>query len=291
MALDTSGVFLEEVRAGTGNNPFTFPPRNSVTDQAEFDSTTLRAEYCLLVSSADPYKASLDLADPDLRFKWIKNQSRVSRFSYDNFSNRWTPSPGGPPDQIGSLSNDPRLSIPVPDLLVADAPFDVWVGNPARSVTFSLSFVKDQSEFSDPSSIPSGTLEVSALDGKLNFGKTDLDLIGGQTVFSSRQSFFDRSSVTGSIGTIPVDPSLPSSFVMNPRPALTQREREVVAHLSTGMTDGAIGQSLGISRKTVDAHMVSIRNKLGCDNRVKVVRLALQGAIPGLDQATIDGSQ
>lgn len=78
---------------------------------------------------------------------------------------------------------------------------------------------------------------------------------------------------------------------MNPRPALTLREREVVAHLSTGMTDSAIGQSLGISRKTVDAHMVSIRNKLGCDNRVKVVRLALQGAIPGLDQATIDGSQ
>jgi DNA-binding CsgD family transcriptional regulator len=57
-----------------------------------------------------------------------------------------------------------------------------------------------------------------------------------------------------------------------PAPALTDREREVVALMSGGLTNRQIARRLLVSARTVDAHLEHVRNKLGVANRVDIVR-------------------
>ncbi|MBL8664904.1 MAG: response regulator transcription factor [Candidatus Odyssella sp.] len=58
---------------------------------------------------------------------------------------------------------------------------------------------------------------------------------------------------------------------------LTDREREILSHVSKGLTSKAIAQRLGISVRTVDIHRANIMNKTGTRNVVELVRLALAG--------------
>jgi DNA-binding NarL/FixJ family response regulator len=57
---------------------------------------------------------------------------------------------------------------------------------------------------------------------------------------------------------------------------LSQREMEIVTYVARGMSNRAIGDSLGLSENTVRNHLRSILEKLGLDNRVQVATLALE---------------
>jgi non-specific serine/threonine protein kinase len=52
---------------------------------------------------------------------------------------------------------------------------------------------------------------------------------------------------------------------------LTQREREIVALVREGLTNGQIARRLVISSRTVDSHVASIYGKLGISSRVQLV--------------------
>jgi DNA-binding CsgD family transcriptional regulator len=69
--------------------------------------------------------------------------------------------------------------------------------------------------------------------------------------------------------TVPLTPRRP-----------TAREREVLAMLATGATDGEIADRLGLSPATVQTHVRNAKTKLGARNRTQAVALAVaQGLI------------
>ncbi len=64
--------------------------------------------------------------------------------------------------------------------------------------------------------------------------------------------------------------------------ALTDREREVLAAVARGERSKEIALRLGISERTVKAHLASIYGKLGVDSRAGAIAAAAQrGLLPG----------
>lgn len=57
---------------------------------------------------------------------------------------------------------------------------------------------------------------------------------------------------------------------------LTDREREVIRLVACGMSSRLIGESLGISNKTVDNHRTNIMNKLRIHTTAELVRYAIR---------------
>jgi hypothetical protein len=222
--LDKTGNYLEGVRVSTGNGFFSLPPRSLVSNPSALAARTARSEYCVVADGQDGTVGQTDIADPKLLFRWTRSDPGVSRFDYDSFGRRWLPSPGGPPDVVGTIEEGAELSLFVP----ADsptAPYSVYVGHPARIAEFSLAVVPDSDSFSPPSSVPQGTIEVSAADGVLNLGSADVASLSGQVLLATRQGFFDRTKSTGSVGSLPASPSVPYHLFLNPRPAPGQRPR------------------------------------------------------------------
>ena len=62
---------------------------------------------------------------------------------------------------------------------------------------------------------------------------------------------------------------------------LTAREREVLALVAQGRTNGEIARSLVLSEKTVGHHVSSLLRKLGARTRTEAVRLAAKDGEPG----------
>lgn len=180
------------------------------------DASPDRAEYLVMAHCVDASKPSLEIADPDLRFRWTKNTSTVTRFDYDGYSRRWMPLPGSVPDEIGSLSNVDRLSVPIPDLDDAAAPFSLYVGFPVRLKTFSPTLV---ASFGTPAT---GVVEIHRDTGELNFSSLDVSSYEGQTVFMLRQSYFSRTGSSGLVGSLPASTSSDYRILLNPRPATGQ---------------------------------------------------------------------
>jgi DNA-binding CsgD family transcriptional regulator len=52
---------------------------------------------------------------------------------------------------------------------------------------------------------------------------------------------------------------------------ITAREAEVIRELSTGLTNREIGTRLGISERTVKAHVTKVYAKVGVENKVELV--------------------
>lgn len=61
--------------------------------------------------------------------------------------------------------------------------------------------------------------------------------------------------------------------------SLTAREKEVLAHIAEGMSNGEISQELGISEKTVKNHVSSILRKLDLMDRTQVAVYALKNKL------------
>ena len=70
-----------------------------------------------------------------------------------------------------------------------------------------------------------------------------------------------------------MDVDLPTD---SPISALTAREREVLRFLTTGLTNKAIGEKLGIQEVTVKLHLRGIFRKFHVSNRTQAVRMAIQ---------------
>jgi DNA-binding CsgD family transcriptional regulator len=61
-----------------------------------------------------------------------------------------------------------------------------------------------------------------------------------------------------------------------PRPSLTPRERQILRLITYGLTNREVGDRLGITPRTVDAHLRSIFVKLEVKTRSGATRYALQ---------------
>ncbi len=77
-------------------------------------------------------------------------------------------------------------------------------------------------------------------------------------------------------GLLVLDPALAGPFVRPPEASgeaepLTPREREVLALLSRGLANKAIGQRLGISEHTAKFHVNAILRKLGVESRAEAI--------------------
>ncbi|MCS6812097.1 MAG: LuxR C-terminal-related transcriptional regulator [Cyanobacteria bacterium] len=68
------------------------------------------------------------------------------------------------------------------------------------------------------------------------------------------------------------------------QPILSDRELEVVELVAAGLTNQEISEKLAISKRTVDNHISNILTKTATDNRVALVRWALQWGKVCLDQ-------
>jgi DNA-binding NarL/FixJ family response regulator len=62
-------------------------------------------------------------------------------------------------------------------------------------------------------------------------------------------------------------------------PALTDRERTILASVSAGLTTAAISEQLWVSEHTVKFHLTNIYRKLGVANRAGAVRYALENGL------------
>lgn len=65
---------------------------------------------------------------------------------------------------------------------------------------------------------------------------------------------------------------------------LTEREREVLQHVATGLTNREIGHALGISDRTAQAHLSHIFEKLGVASRTEAVTVGLRRGLIRLAQ-------
>ena len=64
----------------------------------------------------------------------------------------------------------------------------------------------------------------------------------------------------------------PEDFV-----ALSQREREVLQCIASGLSSKQCAQELGITPRTVERHVENLRNKLNARNKPHLVAKALAG--------------
>jgi DNA-binding NarL/FixJ family response regulator len=95
----------------------------------------------------------------------------------------------------------------------------------------------------------------------------------GDAVFSPRLAGFVLDAFTGSVPE-PKDAELDQ---------LTAREREVLQHIARGYMYKEIAQRLGISAKTVEAHVSAVLRKLQLSSRHELSRWAVQRKLVSLD--------
>jgi DNA-binding NarL/FixJ family response regulator len=74
---------------------------------------------------------------------------------------------------------------------------------------------------------------------------------------------------------VPLDSSQVLSLSVTHPAGLTAREVEVLRLLAQGLTYAQIAENLIISRRTVNAHVISIYSKLGVNSRLAATRFAV----------------
>ena len=89
----------------------------------------------------------------------------------------------------------------------------------------------------------------------------------GDAVFSPRLAGFVLDAFAGSVPEAEVDPELDQ---------LTMREREVLRLIARGYMYKEIAQQLGISARTVEAHVSAVLRKLQLSNRHELSRWAVE---------------
>ncbi|HEX4186384.1 MAG TPA: response regulator transcription factor [Solirubrobacteraceae bacterium] len=100
---------------------------------------------------------------------------------------------------------------------------------------------------------------------------------GGDAVFSPRLAGFVLDAFA--TGAAPVDPPAGDQDLDQ----LTPREREVLRHIARGYMYKEIALQLGISVKTVEAHVSAVLRKLQLSSRHELSRWAVQRRLVRLD--------
>lgn len=96
----------------------------------------------------------------------------------------------------------------------------------------------------------------------------------GDAVFSPRLAGFVLDAFAGALPPAEIDPELD---------LLTPREREVLQHIARGYMYKEIAARLGISAKTVEAHVSAVLRKLQLSSRHQLSRWAVQRRLIGPD--------
>jgi DNA-binding NarL/FixJ family response regulator len=65
----------------------------------------------------------------------------------------------------------------------------------------------------------------------------------------------------------------------DPAAVLTEREREILRHVSTGLTARQIAERLVVSHRTVQNHVQNVLQKLQLHNRVELTRWAIEAGL------------
>ncbi len=108
-----------------------------------------------------------------------------------------------------------------------------------------------------------------------------LRVADGDAVFSPRLAGFVLDAFTDTATPTNVAPASCDSDLDQ----LTAREREVLRHIARGYLYKEIALRLGISVKTVEAHVSAVLRKLQLSNRHQLSRWAMQRRLVSLDDA------
>jgi DNA-binding NarL/FixJ family response regulator len=116
-------------------------------------------------------------------------------------------------------------------------------------------------------------------------GEELADAIGrvaeGDAVFSPRLAGFVLDAFADG-----AEPARPAPGTDRELDQLTPREREVLRHIARGYMYKEIAQSLGISVKTVEAHVSAVLRKLQLSSRHELSRWAVQRRLVSFDEPT-----
>lgn len=244
MGLTTKGYVLEPPRISTSNNPFTSSPNvavgTSAADQAAYAAAyptgsepNPRVEYLVLVLPDGTSTEGRFLRDA--RFGWTKNegttQQGFQRFDFDSTSQSFKPLVGAAPIALGTINatlNTNRLKVlpPVGVLSPTPAPFRLAYG-PGSGTTLTVNLV---TSFSAPGTLPVNTVEILKAggpnDGQLNWSSALITNPAneGLAITWQRQQFYSFTEATGSIGTLPSDPTVYPNYLLmlSPLPATGQ---------------------------------------------------------------------
>jgi len=105
---------------------------------------------------------------------------------------------------------------------------------------------------------------------------------GGDAVFSPRLAGFVLDAFAHDAGASEADASRQAAEERE-LDQLTPREREVLRHIARGYMYKEVAQSLGISVKTVEAHVSAVLRKLQLSSRHELSRWAVQRRLVSLD--------
>jgi DNA-binding NarL/FixJ family response regulator len=89
-----------------------------------------------------------------------------------------------------------------------------------------------------------------------------------------------RRYVSPALTALFIDGVLATSFPESPLDRLSVREREVLRYIVAGFSSSAIGQSLSLSRKSIDTYRGRMMAKLRVSNRTALISLAVKHTLP-----------
>ncbi len=96
----------------------------------------------------------------------------------------------------------------------------------------------------------------------------------------------EKAIKTVHAGAFYIDPKI-AHFSVLEKEVLTQREREVLTLTAQGLSGKDSAQILGISERTVEAHLSSAYGKLGVRNKTEAILTALKNGIILLDELSV----
>ncbi len=102
------------------------------------------------------------------------------------------------------------------------------------------------------------------------------DVRGNDIVNAVREVGAGRSLLDGRATTALMSRLRERSEVVDPLAELTEKEREVLAHIGEGMTNREIGRQMFLAEKTVKNYVSALLAKLGMQRRVQAAVLANQ---------------
>jgi DNA-binding NarL/FixJ family response regulator len=111
--------------------------------------------------------------------------------------------------------------------------------------------------------------------------------VAGELVRAIREVLVGHRYLGGQLSDLVVEAYLEknASSPGDPYDSLSDREREVLHMVANGFTNAEIGESLFISRRTVETHRNNVMRKLNINNQTDVIRYAIQKGIISKDIA------